>query len=95
MLPLLKYTVLRLALFIACLLLLRLLGANGWLLLLLAAVLSLGLSFLLLRGPREEVAAVLADRVERRHSGERPAGRPLADEAVEDEADERRRSGGA
>lgn len=62
MAPLLKFTLLRIALFLAVLALLYVAGARSWLLLLLAAVISLALSYILLRGPRDELAAALAAR---------------------------------
>jgi Protein of unknown function (DUF4229) len=95
MTPLLKFTVLRLALFVAALAALALLGARGWLLLLLAAVVSLALSYVLLRGPREELASSLAQRVgggatpRSRRTGRRAAAdrdAAVEDAAVEDAA---------
>ncbi len=71
MLPLLKYTVLRLALFVAAIGVLYLLGARGVLNLALAAVVSLLLSYLLLRGPRDELARAVQGRVEHRLASER------------------------
>ncbi len=83
-----KYTLLRLGLFAAALVVLALLGAGGWLLVLLAAVTSLALSLVLLRGPREEVSVALARRAEasaqrRRARAER---RGDQDAAIEDAA---------
>ena len=66
MLPVLRYTVLRLAFFVAALAAAALLGAGPLVALGLAAVVSAALSYLFLRGPRTEVAQWLADRVERR-----------------------------
>ena len=80
MAPLVKFTVLRIALFVVVLAVLSLLGARGWLLLLLAAVISLGLSYVLLRGPREELAEALAQR-----SSTRGRRRSRTDEVAEDE----------
>ncbi|MCI2238860.1 DUF4229 domain-containing protein [Paenibacillus sp. TRM 82003] len=65
----LKYTVLRLGIFVLCLLLMSALGARGWLALAVAAVLSVLLSLLLLRRQREEMAARLQQRVEGRLQG--------------------------
>lgn len=90
MVPFLKYTVLRLGLFVVCLVLLRLAGAGGLLLLVLAAGVSMALSFLLLRRPREELAAVVHTRVQRRVAQRQPPG---ADEDYEDRADDERRTG--
>jgi Protein of unknown function (DUF4229) len=64
--PVLKYSTLRLALFLLALLGLYLAGARGLLLLVLAALVSLALSFVLLRGPRAEMAETVAERTRRR-----------------------------
>lgn len=92
MVAVLKYSVLRIGLFVACLVVLRLLGAGGWLLLLLAAVVSLGLSYLLLGGPREEMAELLSERVDRRVGRGRPRD---ADAEAEDAEDDAHRNAGA
>ena len=89
-LALLRYTVLRLAVFVASLLLLALGGARGILLLVLATAVSAALSYLLLRGPRSALSAALEDRTRRRLEARaaRPATGLRADEAAEDaEAD--------
>ena len=83
--PLLKFTVLRLALFVAALAVLALLGAGGWLLLLLAAVISLALSFVLLRGPRAELAAAIEERTARRLGSDERAEDAEADALGEDD----------
>jgi membrane protein implicated in regulation of membrane protease activity len=67
-LPLLKYTVLRLALFIGAIWALTLLGASPLVALIGAAVVSFLLSYLLLRGPREQLAEQIAGRIERRRT---------------------------
>ncbi len=79
----LRYSVLRIAIFIASLVVLSLLGVReSVLMFVLAALISLILSYLLLGGPRDQLAQELASRVEgrvkRRHAG--------ADEAAEDAA---------
>lgn len=84
--PFLRYTVLRLALFAAALVVFALLGAGGWLLVLLAAVASLALSVVLLRGPREDLSRVLARRTAPRSRPERTASSPGEDETAEDAA---------
>lgn len=84
MAPLLKFTVLRLALFVAALAVLALMGAGGWLLLLLAAVVSLALSYVLLRGPRAELAAAIEQRTARRLSADEQAEDADVDAADED-----------
>lgn len=90
----LRYTLLRLALFVAVFAVLALAGARGALLLGLTVVISLALSYLLLRGQRDAVAAVIAERVGERATGPGPARQPAAgsDEAVEDAEDDARRS---
>jgi hypothetical protein len=84
--PVAKYTLLRLGLFVACLAALYAVGGNGWLVLVLAAVISLALSYVLLRRQREEMAEAIADRVQTRHSA--PKGGPADDAAYEDAVDE-------
>jgi hypothetical protein len=80
-LPLLKYTVFRLTLFVAALVALSLAGAGRLTALIGAGVISFLLSYLLLRGPRTQVAEQIAERVERRHLRHSPAD---DDAAVED-----------
>jgi hypothetical protein len=84
--PLLKFTVLRLALFVATLAVLYVIGARDWLLLLLAAVVSLALSYVLLRAPREELAATIEQRAQQRAANrERPV--PRRQSAAQRDAD--------
>jgi hypothetical protein len=59
-----RYTVLRLGLFVAALALFGLLGARGLLLVVLAAFASLALSYVMLRGPREELSQTISGRME-------------------------------
>jgi hypothetical protein len=81
--PIAVYSALRLGLFAACLLLLLALGARGFLAVLGAAVVSLALSFVILRRQRESVAqAWLASREGR---ADRPATGEV-DAAAEDAA---------
>jgi hypothetical protein len=68
----LKYTVLRIGLFAAALVILTLLGARELGALVGAAVISLLLSYVLLRGPREAAARAVAERT-RARLGEPPA----------------------
>jgi uncharacterized membrane protein YraQ (UPF0718 family) len=84
-LPLVRYTVLRLVLFVASLALLWLVGVRrSVLLLVLAALVSMALSYLLLRRQRDEVARALADRV-----GERlPVGRAMSGLAADADAED-------
>jgi hypothetical protein len=87
----LRYTLLRLGLFAAALVLLALAGARGVLLLVLGVVISLALSYLLLARQRDAVARAIAERVEARAADHRP-GSDGSDEAVEDAADDARRA---
>ncbi len=82
----LKFSVLRLAIFFACLGLLWLAGLRSpdqlFLLLLLAAVISMVISFFALKGPRNQFSAQIDDRVNRalaRHNA------VSEDEAAEDQ----------
>ena len=79
----LRYSVLRLLLLFGCFFLLLLVGVrNPFVLIGLTAVISMTLSFFLLRGPRDAMAQTLADRAARRQE------RPDADELAEDAEDE-------
>lgn len=69
----LVYTVMRVALFAAVFAGLMLLGLEGWLAAVLAAIIGLCVAYIFLRGPRERAVAALAAR---RETG--------ADEAAED-----------
>lgn len=86
----LRYTVLRLALFVAVLGGLALAGARGVLLIGLTVVVSIALSYLLLRRQRDAVAAAIAERMQTRLEAPRGAGG--TDEAAEDAEDEARRA---
>ena len=89
----LRYTVLRLAIFVAVLGLLAYLRAGLLPAVVGAALGSMMLSYLLLRGPRTAVAQLIADRVQRRRLGEVPDHhKPLGlddDAEAEDAATER------
>jgi hypothetical protein len=87
--PVVSFSILRLALFAAVLVALYALGARGLLLLVLTAVISLALSYVLLAGPRAAVTRTIEERAAGRRSG---TGRRTGDdEAAEDkEADESR-----
>jgi hypothetical protein len=83
----LRYTVMRLGIFFGCLLLLWLLGlrSDPTLLLLISAVVSVVLSFFLLRRQRDEFSERIAARVERRQESRRLAQvDDPTDEQVED-----------
>jgi Protein of unknown function (DUF4229) len=83
----LRYTVLRIAIFIASLVVLSLIGVRKSLLMLvLAALISVILSFLLLGGPRDQLAQELARRVDERATRNRPHSGTDADAAAEDAA---------
>jgi Protein of unknown function (DUF4229) len=96
---LLKYSVLRLALFVGLLAVFAVLGAGKIVALIGAALVSMMLSYLFLRRPRDEVTAVLAERMEHRAARRGPSA-SAQDEALEDavvdgtvEAPARRRPG--
>ena len=89
--PALRYTLARLTVFLACLLVFWLVGLrdNPLLLLIVATTVSMLISLFVLRGMREEFADRVAHRVEER--GERKAARSKRrrrDEVMEDEAAE-------
>ena len=89
MLPVLRYTVLRLALFVASLGVLALVGARGLLLLVLAAGVSFALSYILLWRARNDVSRVISDRMAARLEGGSRSGfarRLREDTEVEDAA---------
>jgi hypothetical protein len=89
--PLVTYSVLRLALFAVCLGLLWWVGMRAWLVVVAAALLAWGLSYVLLRGPRDAAARQLAARAERRRElggRERFGERAQQDADLEDAADE-------
>jgi hypothetical protein len=71
------YTVLRLALFAGAFGLLYLAGLRSWLLVGVAALAALALSYVLLNRPRDAAATWLADRRERRRTRR---GRSIADD---------------
>jgi hypothetical protein len=87
-----RYSVLRVLLFLGCLLVFSLIReATGMPLVatvVLAAATSLALSLVVLKGPREEMAARMAARIDSRLPARPAEG---SDEAVEDAADEARR----
>lgn len=82
--PLLTYTLLRLALFGATLGLLYLVGLRGWLLPIVAVVVALAVSYLTLSKPREAATRWMAGRAERRAAGRVAAPKVDADAAHED-----------
>jgi hypothetical protein len=86
----LRYTVLRLGLFVVVLAAMFVAGARGVLLVGLTVVLSLALSYLLLRKQRDQMSAVIAQRIAAR-SGQ-PNHADGVDEAAEDAEDEARRA---
>jgi hypothetical protein len=95
--PFVIYSVLRLALFGVCLGLLWWAGLRSWLVVIVAAFLAWGLSYVLLSGPRDAAARQLADRAERRReAGDRPVlgKRAQEDADLEDAADDAARDDG-
>ena len=85
MLPTLKYTVMRLALFVVAIGVLTLLGVRGLPAIALAVVISAMLSYLLLRRQRDVVAGQVSAGLRRRMGTNRGAG---ADEQIEDAVSE-------
>lgn len=61
-----RYTILRLLVFVVALLVLFAVGLRGWPLLLLSALVSLAVSFFALRGPREQFAEQVQRKVSER-----------------------------
>lgn len=84
--PLLTYSLLRLALLLGALGVLAWAGMGGWLLVVVAALVAWAISYVLLAGPRDAAARWLADRAERRRaSGVRVSAAVDADAAAEDD----------
>jgi Flp pilus assembly protein TadB len=87
-----RYSVLRLLLFFGALMVFFLVkfatGIPTAAVVVLAAITSLALSLVVLKGPREEMAARMAQRIDNRLP---PAPAPDSDEAIEDAADEAHR----
>ncbi len=92
---LLRYSLMRTMLLFGCLLVLYLLGARGVLLIALTMFSSIALSYFLLKGPREQLARQVADRIGRRlpAPGDQPGRANAFDEDadVEDREDDARR----
>jgi hypothetical protein len=82
--PLLTYTLLRLALFGATLGLLYLVGLRGWLLPTVAVVVALALSYLTLTKPRDAATRWIAARTDRRAAERAVFPKADADAAHED-----------
>lgn len=82
--PVAVFTLLRLGLLVLAAVVLYAVGFRSWLLVLLATVVALALSYLLLTRQRDAAARYLADRAERRRH--RP---PTEDELAEDELADR------
>lgn len=84
--PLVVYSLLRLLLFGVALGVLWVAGVRGWLLVLLAAVVSLMLSYLTLRGPRDAASRYLVERSERRARSKDRFTRHIEDDAAVEDA---------
>jgi hypothetical protein len=82
--PLVIYTLLRLALFGAALGLLYLAGLRGWLLPIVAVVVALAVSYLTLNKPRDAATQWMAGRAERRAAKRAATPKVDADAAHED-----------
>ena len=90
--PVVTYSLLRLALFGAALGLLLLVGARGWLVPLVAAVIAFGLSYVVFGRQRDAAGAWMVERAARRERRSRLARAVEEDEAAEDAVAERLRS---
>lgn len=66
--PFAFYSFMRILVFAGTLLALYAVGARGWLLVVLALLISAGLAYLLLKQQRDKVANVIADRVDRKQA---------------------------
>lgn len=82
--PLLVYSLLRLALVGVCWALLVWVGLNPWAAVVVAALVAWGLSYVALARPRDAAARWLADRAARRRGTSPLSARALRDEADED-----------
>lgn len=82
--PLLVYSLLRLALVGVCWALLVWAGLNPWAAVVVAALVAWGLSYVALARPRDAAARWLADRAARRRGTSPLSARALRDEADED-----------
>lgn len=87
--PVVTYSLIRLALFGAALGLLLLVGARGWLVPLVAAVIAFALAYLVFARQRDAAGAWMAERAARRERQSRLAQAVAQDEAEEDEIAER------
>ncbi|WP_166845475.1 DUF4229 domain-containing protein [Isoptericola sp. BMS4] len=94
--PLVLYTLWRILIFVAALVLGYLAGLGSWLLVLVAAVVAFAVSYLALRGPRDAASLWLAERAERRRAGRgaRDVDAEFEDAAVDGEPDGRRDDAG-
>ncbi|MCK9792716.1 DUF4229 domain-containing protein [Isoptericola sp. 4D.3] len=85
--PLVMYTVWRILLFVAALVLGYALGLGGWLLVLVAAVVAFAVSYLALSKPRDAAARWLAEKDQRRRgsSAKRDVDSDFEDSVVDRE----------
>lgn len=84
--PVAVYSALRVGMFLACLLVLRVAGVSGLLSVVVAVLVSLLLSFLVLRRQRDAVTRALMERSRARGSGPRRRRRSFSDRLAEDAA---------
>ena len=84
--PLVVYSLLRIALFGVALVALWALGMGGWLLVAVAAVTSTAVSYLALRRPRDAAALWLAERAERRRATGTGLSAAIDDDAAAEDA---------
>ncbi|MFC8731905.1 DUF4229 domain-containing protein [Luteimicrobium sp. NPDC057192] len=83
--PLLVYTLLRLALIAAAWVVLWLLGLTGPIWFVVAVLIGLMVSYAAFRGPRDAAARWLAERVERRRAAKGPRTSGIEDDADEED----------
>lgn len=81
--PFVRYSILRLTLLVAVGAVLWVVGARGWLWLLLTALISVTVSYVLLKLPREQAAQAIDDQI----SGRRRPGRASAIDRDADDED--------
>lgn len=80
------YTLWRILLFVAALGAGYVVGLRGWLLVVVAAVVALAVSYLTLRKPRDAAALWLAERAERRKATGKRFSREIEDDAAYEDA---------
>lgn len=83
--PFVKYTVIRLALFVACFVVLYLVGMRGWLVVIVTAVIAGLLSYIFLNKQSRELSDYLAQRREAKKSEDPADKRPRLKKSLKDD----------